>query len=126
MQVLKGTMQRYLSLSVFSFVWDPLEHFSLCLESVRPPHGLVQTSRHGCGGVTVAAVCLHTFTLAAQTRVHQAVGPSGARGPRAGQQTSGRALASAVSWGHHGELIGARSCAVVQVGVGLEVLALII
>lgn len=74
----------------------------------------------------MAAIRLHAFTLAAQTRVHQAVGPSGARGPRAGQQTGGRALASSVSWGHHGELVGARACAVVQVGVGLEVLALII
>lgn len=72
----------------------------------------------------MAAVRLHPFALAAQTGIHQAVGPS--RGPRAGQQAGGGALASSVARGDHGELIGARARAVVQVRVGLEVLALVV
>lgn len=75
------------------FVHHPLDFCSLtspapsdCLaicQSVRPPDGLIQAARgtHGRGGVAVAAVGLHALTLGVQARVHQAVGPSSARGP---------------------------------------------
>lgn len=74
----------------------------------------------------MAAVSLHALALGVQARVHQAVGPSGTRGPRAGQQAGGGALAPGVPRRHHGELIGSRACAVIQVGVGLEVLGLVV
>lgn len=123
---------------MFFFVHRPLYFSSLtspapcdCLgarQSVRPPHGLIQAARgaHGGGGVAVAAVGLHALALVVQPRVHQAVGASGARGPRAGQQAGGGALAPGVPRRHHGELVGSRARAVIQVGVGLEVLALVV
>lgn len=74
----------------------------------------------------MAAVGLHTLALGVQARVHQAVGPCGARGPRAGQQAGGGALAPGVSRRHHGELVRSRTCAVIQVGVGLEILGLVV
>ena len=92
--------------------------------SVGPPHRLIHAAggAHGRGRVAVAAVGLHAVALVVEARVHQAVGP---RGPGAGEQAGGGALAPAVPGGHHGELVGAGSRAVVQVGVGLEVLGLV-
>lgn len=63
----------------------------------------------------MAAVGLHALALVVQARIHQAVGPSGARDPRAGQQAGGGALAPRVPRRHHGELVGSRACAVIQV-----------
>ena len=70
----------------------------------------------------MAAVRLHALALVVEARVHQAVGP---RGPGAGEQAGGGALPAAIPGGHHGELVGAGARAVVQVGVGLEVLGLV-
>lgn len=74
----------------------------------------------------MAAVSLHALALGVQAGVHQAVGPSGAASPRAGQQTGGGALAPGVPRRHHGELVGSRACAIIQVRVGLEVLGLVV
>lgn len=123
----------FFAFSVFLFIilftFPPSLHPSDCLavcQSVRPPDGLVQAARgaHGGGGVAVAAVGLHALALVVQTLVHQTVGPS--RGPGAGQQAGGGALAPSVARRHHGELVGSGACAVIQVGVGLEVLALVV
>lgn len=126
----------FFAFSVHVFVHHPLKPSSLtspsdCLavrQSVRPPDGLIQTARgaHGGGGVAVTAIGLHALALVVQARVHQAVGPSSARGSRARQQAGGGALASGVPRRHHGELVGSRAGAVIQVGVGLEVLALVV
>lgn len=73
----------------------------------------------------MAAVGVHPLTLVAQAGVHQTI--AGGRDPRAGQQAGGRALAPGPPWGHHGELVGAGACAIVEVvgrGVGLEVAVL--
>lgn len=74
----------------------------------------------------MAAVGFHALALGVQARVHQAVGPSGASGTRAGQQAGGGAFTPSVARCHHGELVGSRACAVIQVGVGLEVLGLVV
>lgn len=74
----------------------------------------------------MAAVGLHPLALGVQARIHQAVCATGARGPRAGQEAGGGALTPGVPWGHHGELVGAGARSVVQVGVGLEVLRLVV
>lgn len=74
----------------------------------------------------MAAVGLHALALGAQAGVHQAVGPSGARCSRAGQQAGWGAFTPGVPRCHHGELVGSRTCAVIQVGVGLEVLGLVV
>lgn len=105
----------------------PSDFLSLC-QSVRPPDGLIQAAGgvHGRGGVAVAAISLYALGLAVQARIHQAVCACGARGPRTGQEASGGALAASVARGHHGELVGAGARAVIQVGVGLEVLRLVV
>ena len=74
----------------------------------------------------MAAVGLHTLALGVQAWVHQAVGPSGARGPRTGQQAGWGAFTPSIPRRHHGELVGSRACAVIQVRVGLEVLGLVV
>lgn len=105
----------------------PSDCLAVC-QSVRPPDGLIQAARstYGRGGIAVAAVGLHAIALGVQARIHQAVGPSGARGPRTGQQAGWGALAPSIPWCHHGELVGSRACAVIQVRVGLEVLGLVV
>lgn len=117
----------FLFITLFTFPPAPSDCLAVC-QSVRPPDGLIQAARgaHGSGGVAVAAVSLDALALGVKARVHQAVGPSCARGPRAGQQAGGGALAPGVPWRHHGELVGSRACAIIQVGVGLEVLALVV
>lgn len=74
----------------------------------------------------MAAVGFHTLVLAVQARVHQAVGPSSTRGPRARQEAGGGALTPGVPWRHHRELVGSGARAVIQVRVGLEVLRLVV
>lgn len=74
----------------------------------------------------MAAVSLYALALGVQARIHQAVCAAGAGGPRTGQKAGGGALTPGVPRGHHGELVGAGARAVIQVGVGLEVLRLVV
>lgn len=113
---------------VYYHIWLSAPGCLAVCQLIRPPNGLIQAawSAHGGGGVAVAAVSLHAFTLGIQAQVHQAVGAAGTCGAWAGQQAGGRALAPGVPRCHHGKLVGARACAVVQVGVGLEVLRLVV
>lgn len=112
---------------IFNFPPKASDCLTVC-QSIRPPDRLIQAAwgTHGSGGVAVAAIGLHTLALGIQARVHQAVGPTSACGTWAGQQAGGRALAPSVPWRHHGKLVGARACAIIQVGVGLEVLRLVV
>lgn len=105
----------------------PSDCLAVC-QSVRPPNRLIQTARgaHGSWGVAVAAVGLHALALGVQAWVHQAVGPTSTGGPRAGQQAGGGALTPSIPRRNHGELVGARAGAIIQVGVGLEVLSLVV
>lgn len=99
--------------------------------SVGPPHGLVHAAgcAQGSGRVAVAAVGLHTITLATQAGVHEvASGDRGGAAGAGGQHAGGGAVAPAAA-GHHGELVGAGGRAVVQVvggRVGLEGPALVL
>lgn len=113
---------------VYYHIWLSAPDCLAVYQSIRPPNRLIQAARstHGSGGVAVAAVGLHALALSIQAQVHQAVGAASACGTWARQQAGGRALAPGVPWCHHGKLVGAGACAVIQVGVGLEVLRLVV